>query len=146
MNSSDAPVEPTPNPGDPSESAAPSEETDSSMEEYYQLQRELLITTAVVTIVIFVTVCFFYPLKTALNYFLGAVVSVVYLRMLGKDIERLGQQRRGLSKNRLAVFAGLIIVATQWNQLEIMPVFLGFLTYKAALIIYVIRTVIQPSS
>jgi ATP synthase protein I len=65
--------------------------------------------------------------------------------MLGRDVERLGQQT-GLSKNRLAVFAGLIIVATQWKQLEIMPVFLGFLTYKAALIIYAIRTVVKPDS
>ncbi len=115
------------------------------MQEYYQLQRELLLITAVVTGVIFVTVCWFYPLKIALNYLLGAIVSVVYLRMLGRDVERLGQQG-GLSKNRLAVFAGLMIVATQWQQLEILPVFLGFLTYKAALIIYAIRTVIQPDS
>jgi ATP synthase protein I len=115
------------------------------MEEYYQLQRELLLITALVTLVIFATVCWFYPLKIALNYLLGAVVSMVYLRMLGRDVERLGQQT-GLSKNRLAVFAGLIIVATQWKQLEIMPVFLGFLTYKAALIIYAIRTVVKPDS
>lgn len=115
------------------------------MEEYYQLQRELLLITAVVTAAIFVTVCCFYPLKIALNYLLGAIVSVVYLRMLGRDVERLGQQG-GLSKNRLAVFAGLMIVATQWKQLEIMPVFLGFLTYKAALILYAIRTVLKPDS
>ena len=115
------------------------------MGEYYQLQRELLLLTVIVTLVVFGTIFWFYPLKIALNYLLGAVVSMVYLRMLGRDVERLGQQN-GLSKNRLAVFAGLIIVATQWQQLEIMPVFLGFLTYKAALIIYAIRTVLKPSS
>lgn len=145
MNSSDAPVEPNPHSGEPSETTTSSEAVSSSMEEYYQLQRELLLITALVTVVIFVTVCWFYPLKIALNYLLGAVVSVVYLRLLGRDVERLGQQN-GLSKNRLAIFAGLIIVATQWQQLEIMPVFLGFLTYKAALIIYTIRTVIKPNS
>ncbi len=145
MNSSDAPVEPNPQSGEASETATSSEVVDSSMGEYYQLQRELLLITALVTVVIFVTVCWFYPLRIALNYLLGAVVSVVYLRMLGRDVERLGQQN-GLSKNRLAIFAGLIIVATQWQQLEIMPVFLGFLTYKAALIIYTIRMVIKPNS
>ncbi|MGB3403066.1 MAG: ATP synthase subunit I [Microcoleaceae cyanobacterium] len=145
MNSSDAPVESNPQSGEISETTTSSEVVDSSMEEYYQLQRELLLLTVIVTLVIFATIFWFYPLKIALNYLLGAVVSMVYLRMLGRDVERLGQQG-GLSKNRLAVFAGLIIVATQWQQLEIMPVFLGFLTYKAALIIYAIRTVIKPSS
>ena len=115
------------------------------MEEYYQLQQELLVTTIVVAVIIFVTVSLFYPLKTSLNYLIGAVASVVYLRMLGKDVEGLGTQKQGLSKNRLAVFVGLIVVATQWNQLEILPIFLGFLTYKATLIIYVFRILFQDS-
>lgn len=120
-------------------------EPDASMQEYYQLQQELLLTTIAATVVIFVTVCFFYPLNIALNYLLGAAVSVVYLRMLGKDVERIGRERGKLSQNRLAVFAGLIIVATQWEQLEILPIFLGFLTYKVAFIIYVLRTTLMPN-
>lgn len=115
------------------------------MQEYYQLQQELLLITLALGGVIFVGVCFFYPLNVALNYLLGAIVSVVYLKMLGKDVEKIGPQKRKLNKTRLAIFAGLIIVATQLNQLRIIPVFLGFLTYKAALIVYLLRTLIRPT-
>lgn len=121
-----------------------SDQPDASMAEYYQLQRELLEITLALTGVIFVTVCFFYPLKIALNYLLGALVSAYYLRLLGKDVEKLGREQQALSKARLAVFVGLIIVAARSNQLQILPVFLGFLTYKAALIFYVLRTVLMP--
>ena len=96
--------------------------------------------------VIFISVWIFYSLNTALNYALGACVGVVYLRMLAKDIEGLGREKKSLSQTRMALFVGLIIVATQWNQLNIIPIFLGFMTYKASLIIYVLRTTFLPSS
>lgn len=115
------------------------------MGEYYQLQQELLLTTIVLAGVIFTGVCFFYPWTISLNYLLGAVLSVVYLRMLGKDVESIGTQKLAPNKNRLAMFAGLIIVATQLNQLKILPIFLGFLTYKAALMVYTLRILIRPN-
>ncbi|MDY7020335.1 MAG: ATP synthase subunit I [Cyanobacteriota bacterium] len=118
---------------------------DDSMQEYYQLQEELLILTVILTCVIFVTVCFFYPLRIALNYLLGAVGSVVYLRMLAKDVEKLGRQQQRLSKTRLALIIGLLVVATQWNSLMLLPIFLGFLTYKAALIVYVLKTLMPQN-
>lgn len=96
--------------------------------------------------IIFLSVWIFYSLNTALNYAIGACVGVVYLRLLAKDVERLGREKKSLSQTRMALFVGLIIVATQWNQLNIIPIFLGFLTYKASLIIYVLRTTFLPSS
>lgn len=113
-----------------------------SMQEYYSLQQELLIATLVVTGIVFISVWIFYNLNIALNYLIGAVTGVVYLRMLAKDVERLGNQKQRLSKTRFALFIGLIIVATQWRQLQVIPIFLGFLTYKAALIIYMVRTLV----
>ncbi|NES87543.1 MAG: ATP synthase subunit I [Moorea sp. SIO2B7] len=115
------------------------------MEEYYQLQKFLLLATIVLTGTIFISVWIFYSLNTALNYLLGACVSVVYLQMLGRDVARIGQQKSGIGSKRLAVFAGLIIVASQWQQLHIIPVFLGFLTYKVAVIIYMLQTIIMPA-
>ena len=112
------------------------------MSDYYRLQKQLLITTVVFTAVVFVSVWIGYSLHIALNYLIGACTGVLYLRMLSRNVERLGHSSRGVSGGRLALVAGLILVASQWNQLEIMPVFLGFLTYKAALIGYTLWTAI----
>ena len=116
------------------------------MQEYYQLQQQLLVITVAFTGIIFVCVWTFYSLNTALNYLIGASTGVVYLRMLAKDVERLGGQKKRLGSNRLALFIGLIVAATQLQQLHILPIFLGFLTFKAALIFYVLRSTLMPES
>jgi ATP synthase protein I len=66
--------------------------------------------------------------------------------MLARDVEKMSGSKQPLISGRLALFVGLIIVATQWNQLQILPIFLGFLTYKAAIIVYVLRTNLLPES
>ncbi len=116
----------------------------SSMQEFYQLSQELLSITLVITGIIFIFVWIFYSLNVALNYLIGACTGVVYLRMLGKDVEQLGGEKNQLSKTRFALFIGLIVIATQWDQLQVLPIFLGFLTYKATLIVYTIRAVLPP--
>ncbi|MBD2260178.1 ATP synthase subunit I [Pseudanabaena sp. FACHB-2040] len=114
------------------------------MGEYFRLQQNLLICTLVFTIIIFFSVWGFYSLDIALNYLIGACTGVVYLRMLAKNVADLGRGRQKIGSGRLALFIGLILVATQWNQLQVMPVFLGFLTYKAALIAYTLWTSVLP--
>jgi ATP synthase protein I len=121
-----------------------SDEPNGSMQEFYQLSQELLTVTLVLAGIIFICVWIFYSLHIALNYLLGACTGVVYLKMLGKDVERLNRQKTSLSKNRLALFIGLIVIATQWQQLQILPIFLGFLTYKASLLVYMIRMLMPP--
>jgi ATP synthase protein I len=125
-------------------SSSVSAEPGNSMAEYYQLKQELLKSTLILTVLIFGPVWFFYSLNTALNYLIGACTGVVYLRLLARNVEQLGKQKSHIGKTQLAVFIGLIIVATQWNQLQILPIFLGFLTYKAAIIVYMLRTVVIP--
>lgn len=121
-------------------------ETDNSMREYYQLQQELLVTTGILTGIIFVFVWYFYSLSIALNYLLGAGTSVVYLKVLARNVEKLGKEKEKIGKSQLAIFVGLIIVATQLRQLQILPIFLGFLTYKGALIVYMLRTLMPSNS
>jgi ATP synthase protein I len=111
------------------------------MGEYRQLKQELYLITLAITAVAFVTVVFIYGLRIALSYLLGAVAGVVYLRLLAKDVDRIGNESVKLSPNRLALFVVLMLVAAKWHQLQILPVFLGFLTYKAALLVYLCRTI-----
>ena len=107
-----------------------------SMQDYYRLQRNLLLLSLVLTGIIFVSVWKFYTLNLALNYLLGACVGIVYIKLLAGEVETIGTKG-------LAIFAAMIIVASQWRQLHIIPVFLGFLTYKVSIIAYTIQSVMD---
>lgn len=119
-------------------SVGPSED---SMGEYQQLKQELYLITIGITAVVFAAVTYFYDLRVAFNYLLGAAAGVVYLRLLAKDVDRIGNESVKLSLDRQALVVVLMLVAAKWHQLQILPVFLGFLTYKAALIVYLVRTI-----
>ncbi len=121
-------------------------EPSGSMAEYYQLRQELLYTTLVLIAIAFPGVWYFYNLNIALNYLLGAVTGVVYLRLLAKNVERLGQTSGKSGKSQVAVFVGVIIVATQVDQLHVLPVFLGFLTFKVSLLLYTVRIVLTSDA
>lgn len=127
-------------------SESPVDPSTNSMDEFYRLKNELQIITFVIGIVIFGFVWFFYSLNIALNYLLGACTSVVYLRLLARNVEQIGGQKQSIGRSQVAIFIGLIIIATQWNQLKVLPVFLGFLTYKATLLIFVFRSLLPSHS
>jgi ATP synthase protein I len=112
---------------------------ENSMGEYQQLKQELYLTTLAIAAVAFAAVVYFCGLRIAGNYLLGAVTGVVYLRLLARDVDRLGTETMKLSFNRQALVIVLMLVAAKWHQLQILPVFLGFLTYKAALMVYLVR-------
>jgi ATP synthase protein I len=119
---------------------------EDSMAEYYQVKQTLLLGT-----LIFILVCFpicwkFYTLNIALNYLLGGCFSLVYLNMLAREVERLGTNKRRLGFTRLALFVGLIIVASQIQQLKVIPIFFGFLTYKFTLLFYILPSSLLKSA
>lgn len=145
VNLSDPTVQTPPPTGQENQSGSVLAGQCDPMAEFYQLKRELLVSTLVLTAFIFGAVWFFYSLAIALNYLLGACTGVVYLRMLARNVEQLGRQKAKLGSSQLAIFVGLMIVATQWNQLQVVPIFLGFLTYKAALLFYMLRTILVPN-
>jgi ATP synthase protein I len=111
------------------------------MAEFYQLEKTLTIVTLVVAAIVFFPVWLIFSLNTAFNCLLGAIVGVVYLRLLSKDVERLGQQESRLGVKGLGLFCGLIIIASRWQQLHILPVFFGFLTYKVAIFLYMLKVI-----
>ncbi|PSR19532.1 hypothetical protein C8255_01830 [filamentous cyanobacterium CCP3] len=140
-----APAEADLDPGQPDGQGLPPASV-NAMAEYYQLQQNLLLTTLSFSGVIFVSVWLAYSLPIALNYLIGACGGVVYLRMLAKSVANIGRGGAKLGSGRLALVVGLVLVATQWQQLQVVPVFLGFLTYKGALIAYTLWTAVLPKS
>ncbi|NJN75407.1 MAG: ATP synthase subunit I, partial [Synechococcaceae cyanobacterium RL_1_2] len=111
------------------------------MAEFYQLQRLLYIIMVLCTAVAIPAVWYFYGLNTTLSYLLGAIGGSVYLRTLASDVAAMGADgpaaRMGIKG--IGIFILLILVATQTSQLQVLPVFLGFLTYKVAIIIYTFK-------
>ncbi len=122
------------------------EPIDSGMNEYQQLKRELLIVIVALSLALFALVWLKFGLNIALNYLLGAVTGLVYLRMLAREVENVGGAKTKLNSNRLGLVAGVIILAAKVPELKILPVFLGFLTYKVALLIYAVRWASAPAN
>ncbi|NJM71446.1 MAG: ATP synthase subunit I [Scytonema sp. RU_4_4] len=139
MSLSDESTDPTPPTRQDSRPGFEDTEPAKSMNEFYQLYQGLLLITLVLTGIIFISVWIFYSLNIALSYLLGACTGLVYLRMLAKDVERLSPEKQWLSKTRFALLVVVFLLASRWNQLQVMPVVLGFLTYKATLAIYLVR-------
>lgn len=115
------------------------------MEDYYRLQRELLVITLILTGLIFPAVWGYYGSNIALSYLLGGCTGLAYLRLLGKNVERLGAESGNVGKSQLGIFIAVFLLATQVKQLHVLPIFLGFMTFKATLIIYTLKTLFKPS-
>lgn len=137
-----ASIDATAEPEATSSEPALSLEPDESIEEYRRLRRELLILTLALAGLAVGSVWLAYGLNIALNYLIGAGTGLLYLNMLAKHVGQLGRERAQLGNSRLALLVGVILIASRVDQLEILPIFLGFLTYKAALIVYVLRGVL----
>lgn len=110
---------------------------DDGMEEYNRLKSKLLILTLAVGAVIGLAVWFWYGWKIFLSYAVGALVGTVYFRMLTKSVDRLGGESNRLGFSRLGLFVLLMAIAAKSDQLEILPAFLGFMTYKVAVLVIV---------
>jgi len=131
------PVRPQPQAIVASESVESTESALSSMQEYYILKQTLYLSTLAITAVGFVAALLAYSSDTALSYLIGSLCGLLYLRMLAKGVERLGLGAASTGGNaRIAIFVGLIVVATQVERLQLFPVILGFITYKFALLVY----------
>ena len=104
------------------------------MDEYNRLKFKLLMLTLTSGLVIGLIVLCVYGWNIALSYFVGAVVGAIYLRMLSKGVDRLGKQSKRLGYARFGVFVILIAIAAKSEQLQVLPAFFGFMTYKLAVL------------
>lgn len=107
------------------------------MEEYDRLKFKLLVLTLASGVVIGLAVWFWYGWKIALSYAVGSLVGTIYFRMLTKSVDRLGGESNRLGLSRLGLFVLLIAIAAKSEYLEILPAFLGFMTYKVAVLVIV---------
>ncbi len=128
---------------DPTDSSTASDSPQQS--DFHQTQDWLLLATLGLSVVIAGGVAFAYTPSIAANYLLGAIGGVIYLRLLGRSVSRLGKGSDRLGVARLAVFVGLILLATQLDSLQVLPIFFGFLSYKLTLLLYLLQLLTRPS-
>jgi ATP synthase protein I len=116
------------------------------LEAYSSLKVKLIVITIIAGILIDLAVWIFFGRTIALSYAVGALVGTVYFRMLAKSVDRLGGESKSLGFSRLGLFIVLIVIAAKSKQLEILPTFLGFMTYKLAVLVIIAQDLSQNLS
>ncbi|KAJ9550305.1 hypothetical protein OSB04_014350 [Centaurea solstitialis] len=127
--------------GDPKVLAA------KSREQYSKLKNKLQTLTFAIGGVGLVSAYFTYTPEITASYGAGFVGSLVYMRMLGNSIDGMADGARGVIKAaigqpRLLVPVALVMIFNRWNgivapeyglmQLQLIPMLVGFFTYKIA--------------
>ncbi|XP_024961111.1 protein CONSERVED ONLY IN THE GREEN LINEAGE 160, chloroplastic [Cynara cardunculus var. scolymus] len=127
--------------GDPKVLAA------KSREQYFKLKNKLQILTIGIGGVGLVSAYFTYTPEITVSYGAGLVGSLVYMRMLGNSIDGMADGARGVIKAaigqpRLLVPVALVMIFNRWNgivapeyglmNLQLIPMLVGFFTYKIA--------------
>eukprot|EP00850_Spirogloea_muscicola_P024036 SM000427S15754 [mRNA] locus=s427:4739:7607:+ [translate_table: standard] len=104
---------------------------------------------------------FSYSPEIAASYAVGLAGSLVYVRMLSKSIDSLGSSAIGtavkgaIGQPRLLVPVVLVMAFNRWNeilvpeygllQLQLIPILLGFFTYKAATLVVTFEDVFSSA-
>ncbi|XP_050226812.1 protein CONSERVED ONLY IN THE GREEN LINEAGE 160, chloroplastic [Mercurialis annua] len=137
--------------GDPAVLAA------QSREQYIKIKKKLQILTFGIGGVGLVSAYVSYSPEIAASFGAGLLGSIVYMRMLGTSIDAMADGARGLIKGaigqpRLLVPVALVMIYNRWNgilvpeygfmHLELIPMLVGFFTYKIATFVQVIEDAI----
>ncbi|KAB1998313.1 hypothetical protein ES319_D12G080300v1 [Gossypium barbadense] len=127
--------------GDPEVLAA------QSREQYYKLKKNMQVLTLVIGGFGLVSAYVSYSPEVAASFGAGLLGSLVYIRMLGSSVDSLAEGAKGVMKGavaqpRLLVPVVLVMIYNRWNgilvpeygymQLELIPMLVGFFTYKIA--------------
>lgn len=140
--------------GDPQVLAA------QSREQYYKLKNKLQLLTIGIGGVGVVSAYFSYSLEIAASYGVGLLGSLAYMRMLGNTVDSMADGKKGLVKGavgqpRLLVPVVLVMMYNRWNEilvpdygfmhLELIPMLVGFFTYKIATFTQAIEEAVKPT-
>lgn len=125
--------------GEPIQQSVPDplECVDPPVDDYAQLQQRLLLATLIAAVLAVVFTALVFDPHTAASVLVGSLAGVVYLRLLGRSVARLGPDAKKVGKLQLLVPVVLVMAAARLPQLELLPALLGFLLYKPALILQV---------
>ncbi len=115
------------------------------MAEYYALQRRLQQLGAGLVAIVFVSTYLFYSFNTALSYLLGAGTGMLYFHLLGKTVAGMGKQPYRFANLRFPLVVLAFIISIKLEMLEVVPTFLGFMTFKVAILVDVFRDMYQDT-
>ncbi|KAJ3704396.1 hypothetical protein LUZ61_008101 [Rhynchospora tenuis] len=133
--------------GDPKVLAA------QSMQQYNKLKEKLQILTLGIGGIGVVSAYFSYSPEIAVSFGAGLAGSLVYIRMLGRTVDSMASSSGGLMRGavgqpRLLVPVALVMIYNRWNEilvpqyglvnLELIPMLVGFFTYKVSTFIQAI--------
>lgn len=139
--------------GDPEVLAA------QSREQYFKLKKNLQILTLGIGSVGLVSTYVSYSPEIAASFGAGFIGSLVYIRMLGNSVDSLADGAKGLVKGaaaqpRLLVPVLLVMIYNRWNgilvpdygfmHLELIPMLVGFFSYKIATFVQAIDEALAP--
>ncbi|WP_255110512.1 ATP synthase subunit I [Synechococcus sp. RedBA-s] len=117
------------------ESTTVVDKLDNGMDEYLRLQRRLLLSTLVISVLAVPVAAYLFDRTTALSLSIGAVSGMLYLRLLARSVGRIGPDSKQVGKGQLLVPVVLVLGCSRVPQLEILPALIGFLLYKPALLL-----------
>ena len=96
--------------------------------------RSLLLNIAFAILALVISLTFF-DFNFSMSLLLGSVFGILYLRLLSKNILKLGTNTNSVGKFQLILPILLVLLSSKSHQVELLPAFMGFILYKPSLII-----------
>ncbi|MCT0203153.1 hypothetical protein [Synechococcus sp. CS-603] len=105
------------------------------MDDYARLQSRLLMATLILAAVAVLLTALLLGISPAISLMIGAFSGMLYLKLLARSVARIGSNSRNVGKAQLLVPVVLVLAAARLPALDIVPVLIGFLLYKPAILI-----------
>lgn len=118
-------------------SASDAQEATASngMDDYARLRQRLILVTLLVSAVAALITSLRFDLATAGSLLVGAMAGLLYLRLLARSVERVGNGSKSVGKFQLLVPVVLVLAAARLPELQLLPALIGFLLYKPAILL-----------